>query len=244
MAGIAAVESGDAGGAAAMGGDGIAAVENGPATEGVDSGGYEQASERAGETGRGGPLAEFRSEHSDEFLEPMARSYPIDSFSEPEGLVERINPDYGDPSGAYDQNSADCSRSFERSWRGDFEEAAGRAVEVEAGHGFVVQGEPSSETEEWAGGRFTDVYDSDGLRSSLRDGGHGSSAIVHTDFIGPDGAPGGHAYNVVNDHGTIRVCDAQVHAVTPWTEGSIHPELGASTWHRAMAWGPDGTRIW
>lgn len=210
----------------------------------LDAGGHDGVSEHSQASELNRPLSEFRAQHSEEFLEPMSRSHPIDKFSSPEQLVERINPDYGDRSGAYDQNCADCARSFERSWRGDFEEAAGRAPEVEPAGGLVAHGEDSARTEEWAGERFADVYDSNALQSSLQQGGHGSSAIVHTVFTGPDGAEGGHAYNVVNDHGTIRVCDAQVHTVMPWTEGSIHQELGPSTRHWAMAWGPDRTRIW
>lgn len=190
-------------------------------------------------------LAEFRAERSGEFLEPMSRSYAIETFSSPDGLVERVNPDFGDKSGAYDANCADCARAFERSWRGHFEEAAGRSVEIEPGTGFVVEGEPSGETEEWAGERFSDVYDTDDLHDRIGVAGHGASAIVHTDFVGPDGTPGGHAYNIVNDHGEVKVCDAQIHSVAPWTSPSIHAELdGLSTRHRVMAWNAEGSRIW
>lgn len=190
-------------------------------------------------------LAEFRAERSGEFLEPMSRTYVIEPFTSPEHLAERVNPDFGDKSGAYDANCADCARSFERSWRGQFEEAAGRSVEIEPGEGFVVEGESSAETEEWAGERFSDVYDTTDLHARIQVAGHGTSAIVHTDFVGPDGTPGGHAYNIVNDHGQVKVCDAQTHQVAPWTETSIHPELDElHTQHRVMAWNAYGGRIW
>ena len=190
-------------------------------------------------------LAEFRAERSEEFLDPMSRTYAMEPFSPPERLVERVNPDFGDQSGAYNANCADCARSFERSWRGQFEEAAGRSVEIEPGEGFVVEGELSSETEKWAGERFSDVYDTDDLHDRIQAAGHGASAIVHTNFVGPDGTSGGHAYNIVNDQGAIKVCDAQTHTVAPWKQTSVHPELdGLSSQHRVMAWNADGNRIW
>lgn len=190
-------------------------------------------------------LAEFRAERSDEFLEPMSRPYAIEPFSSADGLVERVNPDFGDKSGAYDANCADCARSFERSWRGQLEEAAGRSVEIDPKEGFVVEGEFSSETEQWAGERFSDVYDTADLHDRIEVAGHGASAIVHTEFVGPDGTPGGHAYNIVNEHGEVKVCDAQTHRVMPWTQASIHAELdGLSTSHRVMAWNAKGSRIW
>lgn len=187
------------------------------------------------------PLREFRSTRPDEFLEPISRTHPVEAFSPPENLIDKINPDYGDPSGSYDVNCADCARSFERSWRGDFEEAAGRAPDRDQ----VVDGEPSSETEDWAGEKFSDVYNSDDLRDRLETAGHGASAIVHTDFVGPDGDYRGHAFNVVNDQGVLKVCDAQTHEVGPWTGSAIHPDLdGLWTRHRAMAWNSHGSRVW
>lgn len=192
------------------------------------------------------PMYEFRAQHRDEFLDGTQWSSPreIEPFSDPDHLVERVNPDFGDPTTAYDNNCADCTRSFEQSWRGHFEQAAGRSVEIQPEGGLGATGEMSSETEEWAGDKFRDIYDPEGLRAGLEAGGPGSSAIVHSEFVDRNGDPGGHAFNVVNDGGRIRVCDAQTHETFDWEPGTIRPGLGDVTAHRAMAWGPRGERIW
>ena len=190
------------------------------------------------------PLHEFREEHRGEFVEPIARTHPIEAFSDSAGLVERINPEYQDGTDRFDRNCADCARSFERSWRGDFEEAAGRAPQLDVDGRVEPHGEPSSETEEWADDRFTPTPDTEDLRAALVAGGHGSSAIVHTVFEDADGAPGGHAYNVVNEHGQIRVCDAQIHGTFDWTAGTIHPLISDRPEHLAMAWDANGDRTW
>lgn len=187
------------------------------------------------------PLREFRAEHEGEFLEPMARTYPVERFGDPDEVVRRINPDYGDASGYYDINCADCARSVERTWRGDHEEAAGRLVQVDA-DGNRYEGEFPAETEEWAGERFTETPQTDALRERLEAGGHGSSAIVQTSFDF-DGDRLGHAYNVVNHHGELRVCDGQTGETFPWAPGSIY-ELGENQTHLAMAWNGRGERIW
>lgn len=190
--------------------------------------------------------AEFRSQHPGEFLEPMARPYPVEKFAEPERLVQRVNPDFGEKSGCYDVNCADCARSFEQGWRGHLEEAAGRVPD----RALVVEGEEASLperpslTEEWAGERFRPVDDTDAFRDRMLDAGHGASAIVHTQFVGPDGMGGGHAYNVVNDHGRLKVCDPQEGMVSVWTDGTIHPDLPPTTSHLAMGWNAAGSRIW
>lgn len=190
------------------------------------------------------PLAEFREQHSEEFLEPMARPQRIEPFSDPESLVERINPDFGSRGSMYDVNCADCARSFERSWRGFLEEAAGRAPQIEPGSGLQAGGELSEQTEEWSGEKFRDAFDPSELRARLEAGGHGSSAIVHTQFVDANGNPGGHAFNVVNSGGEVRVCDAQTHETFSWDPVSIRPELGPSATHRAVAWNANGERIW
>src|ERR1700712_512449 len=63
---------------------------------------------QASETGyRDVPLTEFREQHEGEFVEPYARSYPVEKFGDPDHLVSTINPDFGDPSGRYNVNCAD-----------------------------------------------------------------------------------------------------------------------------------------
>lgn len=190
------------------------------------------------------PLAEFRVTKEKEFIEPKSETYPIETFREPRRIVDRINPNYGDPSFAYDQNCADCARSFERSWRGHFEEAAGRAPQMAPTGELGPVGETSGMTEEWAGERFRDVYQPEDLRTTLHQSGHGSSAIVHTRFIDADGASGAHAFNTVNFRDTIQVCDAQTGQTFDWVPGTIHPHLGPHAEHAAMAWDAEGKRIW
>ncbi|HWB37774.1 MAG TPA: toxin glutamine deamidase domain-containing protein [Rugosimonospora sp.] len=237
----------------------MADLEGTEATEATEApvrmeAGAEYRMERAGnvedrvEDGyRDRPLYEFRVRHAEEFLDGTSwrPDREIEPFSDPGTLVEKVNPDLGERSGAYDSNCADCARCFERSWRGHLEEAAGRSVEVQPDGGLGAEGEYSPETEEWAGEPFRDIgADPESLREHLLAAGHGASAIVHTEFLDAEGADGGHAYNVVNDHGSIRVCDAQLATTFDWRAGSIHPLLDRPTAHRTMAWDARGERIW
>jgi Papain fold toxin 1, glutamine deamidase len=188
------------------------------------------------------PEREFRNQYPDEYLEPMNRStVKIEPFSGPRELSARVNPDRdtGEP---YHRNCADCARCFERGWRGNVEEAAGRAYQVDHERGgLVVTGETSPRTEEWAGERFTNVYNPDDLRERIQAAGHGASVIVHSD----DHDRGyGHAYNVVNYQGTVYVVDSQHHEIHQWDDRSIHPLLSDNSSHRAMAWNVKGQRIW
>lgn len=190
------------------------------------------------------PLTEFRATREHEFIEPKPATHPIEPFSEPGQLAKNINPNYGDPSFSYDQNCADSARSFERSWRGNFEEAAGRAPQMTATGEYIPVGESSRMTEDWAGEQFRDVYRADDLRTKLDESGHGSSAIVHTRFMDDDGASGAHAYNVVNYSGKLEVCDGQLGETFDWMPETIHPKLGPHTEHSAIAWDAKGKRTW
>lgn len=191
------------------------------------------------------PAREFRAEHADEYLEPM-KNYPtpIEPFSDPKELAEAVNPDrdLGDP---YQKNCADCARCFERSWRGQSEEAAGRAYQMSPEHGgLVLEGENSSRTESWAGEKFSDTYDPGEVRRRIEAAGHGTSAIVHTAWEREDGQRFGHAYNVVNYRDEILVVDPQHGEILPWNEGTIHPWVSGRYEHRALAWDARGQRIW
>lgn len=205
-----------------------------------------ESSERADHGYRDRPMYEFRAERCEEFLDGTSwgPGREIPQFSDPDDLVERINPDFGERSGAFDNNCADSARCFESSWRGQLETAAGQSVEVQPHGGLGAQGELSAETERWAGERFTPVGNPESLRRTLEDVGHGASAIVHTEYVNPNGHLGGHAYNVVNSHGEIRVCDSQTRETLAWDPTSIRPELGPMATHRAMAWDAEGTRVW
>lgn len=191
------------------------------------------------------PEREFRALREEQFLEPMNRlSEKVEPFSNPEELVQRINPDYetGEP---YQANCADCARCFERSWRGSVEEAAGRAYEVNARHdpdlpGLYVEGEPSAMTEEWAGREMRPIRDPLDLEEQLREAGPGSSAVVHTHWEDAHGHAHGHAYNVVNDRGHIRVVDAQTREVLPFDRESIRPGISPISIHRGLVWDAHG----
>lgn len=185
---------------------------------------------------------EFRAEYPDQYLEPMNRvSEEVEPFSAPEKLAERVNPDF-ETDEAYQNNCADCARSFERGWRGHVEEAAGRAYEVGTPDhpGLFVDGEPSQMTEDWAGRPMETVDTPSDLRSALEEGGHGSSAVVHSRWENEDGDSFGHAYNVVNDHGTIKTVDSQTHEVFEFDDSSIRPGIASDGQHTVLAWDSEG----
>jgi hypothetical protein len=188
------------------------------------------------------PVGEFRNQYPDEYIEPdNPTTDKVEPFSDPHELADRVNPNL-DHRQEYRRNCADCARSFERGWRGNVEEAAGRARQFDSRTDtFRVPGESAVRTEEWAGERFSDVYDPKDLRLRMQTAGHGSSAIVATT---ERGGLRGHAYNVVNYQGEVHVVDPQHHKVLPWTEGSIHPALPETSRHQAMAWDAKGQRIW
>ena len=165
----------------------------------------------------------------------------VEPFSDPRELAARVNPDV-ETGQSYTRNCADCARCFERAWRGNFEEAAGRAPQIDHEKGgLVVEGEQSPRTEQWAGERFTNVYNSDDLRQRVEQAGHGASVIVHSE---DHDRYRGHAYNVVNYQGTVYVVDSQHSEIHPWDDRSIHPWLSENSSHRAMAWDAKGQRIW
>ena len=169
------------------------------------------------------PASEFRRLHPEKYIDGKdwspERSQP--EFSDPGKIAAGINPNHGDPSGSYDMNCADCARCYEQTWRGRTEVAAGRAPEY-GPYGLEVTGEDSELTEEWAGEKFRVDTNADDLRKALEEGGHGSSAIVHTEFDDVNGMPGGHAYNVVNYQGTLVVGDGQRSENGRWDPDTIH----------------------
>jgi len=194
------------------------------------------------------PESEFRRQHAEQFLEPMNRvSEKVEPHTAPEYLVERVNPDYATDE-SYQSNCADSARCFERSWRGNIEEAAGRAYEVNSQHdpdlpGLYVGGEPSAMTEEWAGRDMRGILEPTDLKEELQREGHGSSAIVHTRWIDESGSPRGHAYNVVNDHGQIKVADAQTHEVLPFDDESVYPGISPISKHQVLVWDAKGRPV-
>lgn len=194
------------------------------------------------------PESEFRRQHSEQFLEPMNRvSEKVEPHTAPEYLVERVNPDYSTDE-AYRSNCADSARCFERSWRGNVEEAGGRAYEINTQHdpqlpGLYVSGEPKAMTEEWAGREMHGIAEPTDLKEALQQQGPGSSALVHTHWLDESGHPHGHAYNVVNDHGQIKVADAQTHEVLPFDDESVRPGLSPISKHQVLIWDAKGRPV-
>lgn len=189
-------------------------------------------------------LRDFRAQHEGEFMIQESRSYPTEKFGDPDGVVRSINPLY-DATPNFSNNCADCARSTERTWRGNHEEAAGRLQNFEANGELVPLGEWSAETEEWAGENFTPAPSDVDLRQALLDGGHGSSAIVHSSWDETaDSSGGGHAYNLVNYNDDVRVLDGQTGQNLDWAPGDIHPAIGPNPTHDAMAWNARGECIW
>lgn len=198
------------------------------------------------------PDRAFRLEHGDEYLEPLDQmSHPIEPFQDPQETVRLVNPDF-ETGEAHQVNCADAARCFERTWRGHAEEAAGRAYEIDrtGEHqgirqpaGLYVEGEPSERTNEWAGGPLDQIHDPTSLRDALERSGHGSSAVVHTWARNEHGEGFAHAYNVVNHEGQVRVVDAQVRTVLPFSASNLYPGLGEAEGHRAVLWDAQGRRI-
>lgn len=188
---------------------------------------------------------EFREQHAEEYLEPMSRSSPVEAFADPVEVVEHVNPDLGSmQDGAYDNNCADCARCVERTWRGHREEAAGRAAMVGEDGVPKVEGEHDDRTEEWADEGFSRPTDDPAdLKRRLLDGGHGASAIIHSDYTDGEGDLNGHAYNVVNHQGRVYVLDGQHQQAMDWDDATIHPWFDDSSGYRVMMWGPAGGRI-
>lgn len=241
-------------GAGSLTSDGVQAFEagedyqipHGESPEFREYTGLELESSNYAKTGyKGEELRIFRAQHEGEFTGVHSRPYRVERFGSPDDVVRGVNPFYLDGSRSYDVNCADCARSIERTWRGDHEEAAGRLPRVDSTGAVVPGGELSETTEEWAGERFTPAPNDVELRRVLTEGGHGSSAIIHSNWEQDSSQmAGGHAYNVVNFNGALHVLDGQSSEVFEWMPGDIHPEIGRNPEHRALAWDAKGKRIW
>ena len=104
--------------------------------------------------------------------------------------------------------------------------------------------------ESWAGEPFTST-DLEDIHDRVAAAGHGSSAIVETRHTTPEGEPAGHVYNVVNNHGAVKVVDGQLGRVYSWNFESGHPELsnvsdfyGNSRKSMAMGWDARRSSLW
>lgn len=190
------------------------------------------------------PDREFRAKYEEEYIEPMTRPGAIEPFDDPRRTVERINPEFA-TGPEYQNNCADCSRCFERTWRGSAEEAAGRApISVNERGDKYCEGEYQERLEEWTGEHYQRVPSTDLLHDRLAESGHGASAMVVTYYTDVNGNTNGHAYNAVNYGGTVTVVDAQEGTVPGWSPESLHPDLPPNGEHFAIAWDKEGKRIW
>ncbi|MCA0436343.1 MAG: hypothetical protein LCH98_07605 [Actinobacteria bacterium] len=202
-------------------------------------------SPRIGELGfKERPDYEFRAKYEDEYIEPLSRPAGIEPFDDPRRTVQRINPEF-ESGPEYQTNCADCSRCFERTWRGSAEEAAGRRplFVTESGDNYC-EGEYQERLEEWAGAPFKPLASPDQLHDRLAGSGHGASAMIVSFGQDRNGSPYAHAYNAVNYRGQVTVVDAQEGIVPGWNSESLHPDLPSGGEHFAMAWDKEGRRIW
>lgn len=164
------------------------------------------------------PLSEFREQFPEEYTQSWERPVTAERFPPPEHIVGDINPKFRE-SLSYRVNAGDCARAVERTWRGDREIAAGRRI---------LESEPPDRMESWAGEPLKSVELQD-IHDRVAAAGHGSSAIVQSCHVSPEGKPLDHVYNVVNNHGVVKVADGQVGRVYSWKAETGHPELSNIT---------------
>ncbi|WP_144009305.1 toxin glutamine deamidase domain-containing protein [Enemella evansiae] len=195
---------------------------------------------------------EFTENYPDEYVEPQNRwGHNIEPFQDPENTVSGVNPEYrsspetcsDDRLEPYRVNCMDCARCFEATWRGTAYEAAGRRGQENPDTGmFEFAGEGFDRMEAWAHEPLQRA-DAGDVRSALEEGGHGSSAIVLTEWY--DGVQwNGHAYNALNHEGTVKTVDPQTGDVFDFGR-EIHPafESSPTARHEVMVWDPYGSRI-
>jgi len=126
-----------------------------------------------------------------------------DPFESPEGWVEQINGEGVDSPGR-NNNCIDCARAVEANWRGDDAVAAPLADPRSPGLS-------ADHLQDWTGGRFQRAS-VDEIQGRLTELGPGSSAIVTSAWD----TGGAHAYNALNDGGTVKWVDAQLGTSSPW----------------------------
>ena len=153
--------------------------------------------------GRFPDLAEFRRAETG-WAEPgPVTSHRAGPFESPEGWIEHINGEGpGVPGRA--NNCVDCARATEANWRGD--DAVAAPVADPAALGI-----PPERLEDWAGAAFQPASIDD-IHARLTELGPGSSAIITSVWD----TGGAHAYNAVNDAGTIRWLDGQAGQSSVW----------------------------
>lgn len=164
------------------------------------------------------PNAEVWAQHPGEFVPPTADDkaampQELAPHTSPENFAANVN-DGGNEVPGRGINCVDCARATERSWEGHPEVSAARAVNA---------GEPKERLTEWTGVEpqrqsFEDIG------RELEQRGPGSSAVIASTWEGG----GGHAYNAVNDGGTVKFVDSQPEggAVGTWPPTRDSPGYG------------------
>ncbi|MGI9613525.1 MAG: toxin glutamine deamidase domain-containing protein [Acidimicrobiales bacterium] len=148
-------------------------------------------------------LAEFRRAEADWAPADPITSHRAEPFETPEAWVADING-AGPTAVGRRSNCIDCARAVEANWRGDDAVAAPLADPT-------VFGSPSARLEDWTGGSLRPAA-IDEVGERLTELGPGSSALVTSAWH----SGGAHAYNAVNDAGTIRWVDGQVGETSLW----------------------------
>lgn len=142
----------------------------------------------------------------------------VSSQSHPEGWANLINGE-GMRAPGRNNNCVDCARSVESTWRGSPTMAA--ALSDPNGRGTS-----SARVTEWSGGTLgSTTYAA--VNQRLTELGPGSSAILASSWS--DGR-GGHAYNAINDGGTVKFVDGQSATVSGWPPISWSESQVSHTW--------------
>ena len=124
-------------------------------------------------------------------------------------------------------NSVDCVRAVEANWRG-MDAAAAPLADPRA------LGAPIVFIENWIGGELRPTT-LDDIQARLASLGHGSSALIVSHWQ----APGGRAYNAVNEKGVIRWVDGQSGETALWPP----PYAGQVSRSAAIFVGSDGVLV-
>jgi papain fold toxin 1 (glutamine deamidase) of polymorphic toxin system len=157
-------------------------------------------------------------------------------FPDPFGDWSRLQNDGGHEMPGRSNNSADCSRAFLATWRGDPQVSAPRTPDLDD-HGnpdpWAPEEDANAHQVRWAGAPHTyagpggDPGTAARIEQDLLRAGHGSAAVVQVDW--PDG--GGHAFNAVNHHGTVVWVDSQCGEVS---HEPLYVDQAEHVWHIPM----------
>jgi len=173
---------------------------------------------------------ELWSAYPDDYIPPDPGTRPPDvsgPFQHPSTWAADINPSPDTPE--REANCGECARATELTWRGLPSVAAGFAS---------PDGEEDSRMVEWAGTEL-EPTDPHRIETDLLAAGHGSSALIATDWVDE----GGHWFNAVNYNGKIISVDGQVGVHEDWPPTRESTGYGLDDFKNILAitFNPDGT---